>query len=130
MRTGQGETAAVLNPRSHFLVILSAENLAKRPLDIPIFHIIDGRRGRSIDCRSAEGMRILLDGRNVLYTGATIMLGARTQNVGLRDVLEGLRANLMAPAGDSDGLLRAGIEAHIAELVGYVSSKSLPGAAA
>ena len=130
MRTGQGEAAALLNPRSHFLVVLSAENLAKRPLDVPIFQIIDGRRGRSIDCRSVEGMRILLDGRDVLYIGATSTLGTLPRNVGLRDVLEGLRARLTPSTGDTDGLLRAGVEAHIAELVGYASAKTFPGAAA
>lgn len=130
MRTGTCASAAALNPRSHFLVILTVENLSRRPLDLPIFEVVDGRRGRLIDCRSPEGRRILVEGKNVLYIGAKHFFEAPVQNVGIRDVLVGLRATLALPCGEPEAPLRAGIDAHIAELARPPAPASAPGAAA
>jgi hypothetical protein len=112
------ESTAVINSRRHFVVTITRQSLVQRPLTLPVFEIVDGRRGRILDSRSADGRRALLEGTNVLYVGATNIFGSPVRNIPLRRVLEGL---LMTASTDSapfdiDLQLRVSIEAHIAEL--------------
>ncbi len=110
MRMVKFEGASGIDPRRHYLVVLTPESLEKRPLSVPIFEIVDGRHGRLIDCGSREGRTVLTDGRNVLYVGATNIYNTPVRNVRLVDVLEGLLASGVS------GPLRSSIEEHITTL--------------
>lgn len=106
----RSDGARVFDPRRHYLVVVTAESLVRRPLTVPIFEISGGRRGRSVALDSAEGRRVVRDGVNVLYAGATDERGMPLCNVPLRDVLEGLLA------GEVDEDLRESLRAHLAAL--------------
>ena len=110
MRMVKFEGTAGFDPRRHFLVVLTPEGLERRPLAIPIFEIERGRHARQIDARSREGRAALVEGRNVLYVGATNIFNTPVRNVPLVEVLEGL---LASGVGEP---LRSSIEAHIASL--------------
>jgi hypothetical protein len=114
MRLLKLETTVPIDPRRHFLVVLTPESLQKRPLDVPIFAIVEGRHGRAVECRSAEGREILRTSRNVLYVGITNIFGTPVRNATLLAVLEGLLANL--PHSPAEDAMRECIAAHIAEL--------------
>jgi hypothetical protein len=117
------EGATGIDPRRHFLVVVTPESLEKRPLALPIFEIVDGRHGRLIDCSSREGRSILSRGENVLYVGATNIFNTPVRNVRLVDVLEGLLASGVS------GRLRASIEEHIAALAPVQAPRSRGAAA-
>lgn len=110
MRMVKFEDAASLDPRRHFLVVLTPEGLEKQPLSVPIFEIVEGRHARMVDCQSPEGRSILIEGRNVLYVGATNIFDTPVRNVRLVDVLEGL----IATSSNDD--LRASLEHHLTAL--------------
>lgn len=110
MRMVKLEGATAIDPRRHFLVVLTPECLEKQPLAVPIFEIVNGRHGRIIECESPEGHRILSEGRNVLYVGATNIYGLPVRNAPIKDVLEGLLAS-----GTSENL-RTCITRHLTRL--------------
>lgn len=96
---------ASVDPRRHYLVSLTQENLARVPLELPIFLVVDGRPAGVISSRSADGLRVLANGENVLYVGIVNMFGIQVRNVGLGAVLRGIHSSL-STAADPDGLLR------------------------
>jgi hypothetical protein len=110
MRMIKFEGTAGFDPRRHFLVVLTPEGLERRPLSIPIFEIEGGRNARQVDARSREGRAALLEGRNVLYVGATNIFNTPVRNVPLAEVLEGLLAS------DVSESLRESIREHICAL--------------
>ena len=123
MRTARSECGRAIDPRRHYLVVITAEHLHRRPLALPIFEIVDGRHGRVVDGRSREGARILADGSNVLYVGATNALGAPVRNVALGEVL-----GLLLDSGP-DARLRAALEVHIADLAARRTARAAGAAA-
>lgn len=123
MRMVRFERAGALDPRRHYLVVVTPESLERTPLGIPIFEITGGRNARLVEVDSDEGRRVVRTGDNVLYVGTTNVFDAPVRNVPLRDVLEGLLA-----AGVSDGL-RESLEAHL-ETLGPRNAPRPRGAAA
>jgi hypothetical protein len=69
MTSSRSRSAADIDPRRHFLVVMTRAQLVQSSLSIPIFEIRDGRHCRHIDGSSADGLRILAEGRNILYVG-------------------------------------------------------------
>ena len=67
--SSRSRSAVDIDPRRHFLVVMTRAQLVQSSLSIPIFEIRDGRHCRHIDGSSADGLRILAEGRNILYVG-------------------------------------------------------------
>jgi hypothetical protein len=114
---------------TRYLVTLTPESVAKRPLNLPIFEIVGGRRGEPISCRSPEGMRILYRGRGVVYLGSDRLLGSQVRDVGIKLVLEEALRNVTAcpDAFDHSLELERAITEHIKDIARFASSTVLSG---
>lgn len=90
--SSRSRSAADIDPRRHFLVVIARAQLVQSSLSIPIFEIRDGRHCRHIDGSSTEGLRILAEGRNILYVGLPDLDEFANRDMRFVAVLESLQA--------------------------------------
>ena len=91
MKVQRSIGSASIDPREHYLVILTRAQLLQPRLNVPIFEIRDGRRCRHIDGSTAEGLRILEKGRNILYVGLPADMERPAGDTRFRTVLVSLQ---------------------------------------